>query len=113
MHEISLLENVLEILESEARSQGYSQVKKVCLEIGSLSCVEHDALRFGFDVVMKNTLAEHAELEIRKTQGLGVCQNCGETVRLETRHDPCSLCGRSGVVVTQGDEMKINDLIVI
>ena len=113
MHEISLLENVLEILESEARLQGYSQVKKVCLEIGSLSCVEQDALRFGFDVVMKNTLAEQAELEIRKIQGVGVCQNCGETVHLETRHDPCCLCGCSGITVTKGDEMKIKDLIVI
>ena len=113
MHEISLLENVLEILEENAKSQGFNQVKKVCLEIGKLSCVEQDALRFGFDVVMKNTLAENAELEIIQTEGVGVCQQCGKTVRLETLHDPCGKCGCPGVVVTQGNEMKIKDLIVI
>ena len=112
MHEISLLENVLEILEDHAKLQEFNKVKKVCLEIGKLSCVEPDALRFGFDVVMKNSLAENAELEIRQTEGVGVCQQCGQTVRLETLHDPCSACGSPGVIVTQGNEMKIFDLVV-
>ncbi len=113
MHEISLLENVLEILEEHARSQNFSQVKKICLEIGKLSCVEPDALRFGFNVVIKNTLADNAELEIRQTQGYGICGHCGQTVQMETLHDPCAECGRPGVVVTQGNEMKIKDLVVI
>lgn len=113
MHEISLLENILEIIESEAKSQGFSQVKKIVLEIGKLSCVEEDALRFGFDVVMKNTLAEDAILEIRQTEGTGVCNQCGKTVRMETLHDPCSECGFPRVLVTGGREMKINELIVV
>lgn len=113
MHEISLLENILEIIESHAKSEGFNQVKKICLEVGRLSCVEQDALRFGFDVVMKNTLAENAELEIRQTEGIGVCQQCGQTVRMETLHDPCTECGCSGVVVTGGQEMKIKELIVV
>ena len=113
MHEISLIENVLEILEENAKSQGFNQIKKVRLEIGKLSCVEQGALRFGFDVVMKNSLAENAELEIIQIEGVGVCQHCGQTVRLETLHDPCAFCGSPGVIVTQGNEMKIKDLVVI
>ena len=113
MHEISLLENILEILEDHAKSQEFNRVKKISLEIGKLSCVEPDALRFGFDVVMKNTLAENAELEIRQADGLGNCKQCGQTVRLETLHDPCSACGSPGVIVAQGNEMKIIDLVVI
>lgn len=113
MHEISLLENVLEILEEHAKSQGFSQVKKIRMEIGKLSCVEPDALRFGFDVVMKNTLVGNAELEIRQTQGCGTCKHCGQIVQMETLHDPCAECGRQGVVVTQGNDMKIKDLVVI
>ncbi len=54
MHEISLLESVLDTLETQAEQQGFTQVKQVVLEIGALSCVEADALRFGFDAVMKN-----------------------------------------------------------
>jgi len=112
MHEISLLENVLEILKENAKAQGFTQVKKVYLEIGKLSCVEPEALNFGFDVVMKNTLAEHAELEITQTEGLGLCGHCRQKVQLETLHDPCPVCGHPDVVVTQGKEMKIKELAV-
>ena len=113
MHELSLLENVREILEDHSLSQSFSKVTKVTLEIGSLSCVEPDALRFGFEAVMKGSLAENAELIITKLNGLGLCQQCGQNTAMETFYDPCTLCGNPFVKVIQGAEMKIKDLIVI
>lgn len=113
MHELSLLENVREILEDHAVSQNFSKVTKVTLEIGKLSCVEPDALHFGFDVVMKDSLAENAELIISELNGLGLCQQCGQQIEMETLYDPCVYCGSLFVKVIQGAEMKIKDLIVI
>lgn len=113
MHEISLLESVLETLETQARQQHFTQVKQISLEIGALSCVAADALRFGFDVVMKGSLAENAELLIVEVAGQGRCSKCGELVELETLHDPCSQCGAFGVTVTQGEQMRIKELKVI
>jgi hydrogenase nickel incorporation protein HypA/HybF len=113
MHELSLLENVREILENHAVSQNFTRVTKVTLEIGKLSSVEPDALRFGFDVVMKDSLADNAELIISELNGLGLCQHCGLQVELETLYDPCPHCGSPLVKITQGAEMKIKDLCVI
>ena len=113
MHEISLLENVREILQGHAQSQNFTRVKKVTLEIGRLSCVEPDALRFAFDVVMKDTLAEDAELLITISEGRGVCERCRQQIVMETLHDPCSFCGSPLVKITQGSEMKIKDLLVV
>jgi hydrogenase nickel incorporation protein HypA/HybF len=53
MHEMSLCEGVLRILEEQAREQQFARVKTVWLEIGDLSSVEKEAMRFSFDVVMK------------------------------------------------------------
>lgn len=113
MHEISLLENVREILQDHAQSQHFSQITKITLEIGKLSCIEPDALRFGFDVVMKDSLAEKAELILTEIEGIGLCDKCGKQVIMETLYDPCIACGNSFVTVTQGSEMKIKDLVVI
>lgn len=113
MHELSLLENVREILENHAVSQKFSKVTKVTLEIGKLSNVEPDALRFGFDVVMKDSLAENAELIISDIAGMGICKQCGLQVEMETTYDPCSYCGNPLVKIIQGAEMKIKDLCVI
>lgn len=113
MHELSLLESVREILEDHAVNQHFSKVTNVTLEIGKLSCVEPEALRFGFDVVMKGSLAENAELIIAELNGLGFCQQCQQHTPMETLYDPCVYCSSPNVTVIQGVEMKIKDLIVI
>lgn len=113
MHEISLLENVREILQDHAKTQQFKQVKKITLEIGRLSCVEPEALRFGFEAVMKDSLAENAELILTEQEGVGFCDRCSKQVPIANLYDPCVLCGNPFVTVTQGNEMKIKDLIVI
>jgi hydrogenase nickel incorporation protein HypA/HybF len=113
MHELSLLENVREILEEHAVSQNFSKVTQVTLEIGKLSCVEPDALRFSFDVVMKGSLAENATLIMTELDGLGLCQQCGQQLVMETLYEPCASCGSPDVKIVQGREMKIKGLVVV
>lgn len=113
MHELSLLENVREILESAAHSQNFTRVARVTLEIGKLSCVEPDALRFGFDVVMKDSPAQDAELVIVELDGLGLCRQCGRQTAMETLYDACLWCGSPFVEALQGTAMKIKELMVI
>jgi len=113
MHELSLLENVREILENNALSQKFSRVTQVTLEIGKFSNVEPDALRFCFDVVMKDSLADNAELIISELGGLGICRQCQQQMEMQTLYDTCIYCGSHFVTVIQGTDMKIKDLIVI
>lgn len=112
MHEMSLLENVLEILKENAVSQGYRRVKTVWLEIGKLSCVEPDALRFCFDIVMQGTLAEGAGLEIIQTEGRGECRECGQSAKLASLHEPCPVCGSARIEVIDGLTMRVKELEV-
>jgi len=112
MHEMSLAEGVLQIVEDAARSQGFSRVTAVRLEIGRLSSVEPEALRFCFDVVVHGSLAEGARLEIVDTPGTGWCLQCSETVPVNALYDPCPRCGSSQVQPTGGTEMRVRDLEV-
>lgn len=112
MHEMSLCEGVLQILEDHSASQGFSRVKTVWLEIGALSGVDPDAMRFGFDAVMKGTLADGAALEIIDLPGLAWCMPCGKAVPVQARYDACPDCGSYQLQVTGGDEMRIKELEV-
>ena len=112
MHEMSLCEGVLQILEENARSQGYERVKTVWLEIGGLSGVEIEAMRFGFDAVTRGTLADQAKLEIIQVPGEAWCMQCAKTVSVEQRFDACPDCGSYQLQVTGGEEMKIKELEV-
>ena len=112
MHEMSLAEGVLQIIEDAARSQPFSRVAAVMLEIGQLSSVEPEAMRFCFDAVTRGTVAEGARLEIMEIPGMGWCLKCGKNVPMETRHDPCPDCGRFQLEITGGTEMRVKELEV-
>jgi hydrogenase nickel incorporation protein HypA/HybF len=112
MHEMSLAEGVLQILEDAAREQSFTRVRTVWLEIGRLSAVEPEAMRFCFDAVTRGSLAEGATLEIIAVPGVGQCLSCGKTVEIAARYDPCPSCGGYGIHPTGGTEMKIRELEV-
>ncbi len=112
MHEMSLCESVLQILQDNAQSQGFSRVKTVWLEIGGLSGAEPEAMRFSFDVVTRGTLADRAKLVIIAVPGEAWCMQCCKTVPVQQRFDACPDCGSYQLQVTGGAEMKIKELEV-
>jgi hydrogenase nickel incorporation protein HypA/HybF len=112
VHEMSLCEGVLQVLEDEAKRQHFSKVKTVWLEIGAMSGVEVEAMRFCFDAVIRHTLADGAKLEITKIPGEAWCLQCAQTVTVQQRFDACPHCGSYQLQVTQGDEMRIKELEV-
>ncbi len=112
MHEMSLCEGLLQVLETEAQKQGFQRVKQIWLEVGELAGVEIDALRFSFDVVIRGSLAEQARLNIERPPGKAWCMHCSTTVTVRQRFDACPDCGSYQLQVTSGDQMKIKELEV-
>ncbi len=112
MHEMALAESMLEIVEATARKHGASRVSAVRLEIGALSHVAVDALRFCFDAVTRGSLAEGAALEIDATPGEAWCMPCGDRVALAQLGDPCPRCGGFQLTVTRGDAMRVKDIAI-
>jgi len=112
MHELSICEGILSIIEDQAKEQAFSRVRRVRLEVGPFSGVEIEALRFGFDVVTRSSVAEGALLEIFEPPGAAWCMSCSQTVAIENRYDLCPVCGSHQLQVTGGTELRIRDLEV-
>jgi len=112
MHEMALCEGVLQVLDEYAGKQGYTRVRTVWLEIGALAGVEVEAMRFGFDVVTRGTLAEGAQLQIIERPGEAWCLQCAKTGTVKQRFDACPDCGSYQLQVTGGEEMRIKELEV-
>ncbi len=109
---MSLCESVIQILQDNAEKQGFTRVKTVWLEIGELSGVEVEAMRFGFEVVSRGSLADGAALQIIDVPGTAWCMQCGKSVPVKQRFDACPNCGSYQLQVTAGDEMRIKELEV-
>ena len=113
MHEMSLAEGIRSIVLDQAQAHGFTQVRVLRLEIGRFAGVEKPALEFAFDVVMRGCPAEGARLEMIDLPGQALCYDCGKTVELADRLDPCPLCGGGKLIPQGGDEMRIKDMEVV
>jgi hydrogenase nickel incorporation protein HypA/HybF len=112
MHEMSLAEGVLQLLEDAALKQEFSKVTAVWLEIGALSGVEVEAMKFCFDAVTRDSIADGARLEIVSLPGTGWCMECANTVPMTEVYGECPQCGSYQLQVTGGTEMRVKELEV-
>jgi hydrogenase nickel incorporation protein HypA/HybF len=112
MHEMSLAEGVLQLIEDAARQQNFEKVVTVWLEIGQLSGVEVEAMKFCFDAVTQGSVAAGARLEIIALPGTGWCMACAQSVAMREVFGECPQCGGYQMQVTGGTEMRVKELEV-
>ena len=112
MHELSLAESTIELIEGAARREDFSRVRVLRMEIGRLSCVDAEAFRFAFESVAAGTCAEGAQIEIDAVAGAGECPSCGTAAAMEAIYDLCSRCGGHPLRVLRGMEMRITTMDV-
>jgi hydrogenase nickel incorporation protein HypA/HybF len=109
MHELSIANSVVELCAERAMG---ARVLRVTLEIGRLSAVIPDAIRFCFDVCAKDTAVEGAALEIVETPGLARCLDCGGSVDMTDLLEHCA-CGSVNLELLAGAELKIKQMEVV
>lgn len=112
MHEMSLCEGMRRVIEEQAQLHAVTRIKRVRVEIGRFAGVETDALQFAWDVVMRGSVAEGAELVTLDLPGRALCYDCMKEVEIAHRLDPCPTCGGGKLMPQGGDEMRIKDLEV-
>lgn len=108
MHELGITQSIVEIASENAQG---ARVQRVTLEIGRLSAILPDAIRFCFDLCAAGTAVEGAELEIVDVQGRGRCRDCGREQAMDDWLARCA-CGSCGLECVAGEELKIKELEV-
>jgi len=105
MHELAISEA---IVSEVCERVGDTSVVRVVLEIGRLSGVVPDAVRFCFDLAARSTVLEGAALEIMEIPGLARCRSCQAPVALGDCHiGTCAGCGSVDLDVVGGQELRI------
>ena len=108
MHEITLCQRALEIIEQLAAQNGARRVTGVWLKVGAFSCVEPAALTFCFELVCRGTVAEGAALHIEEERAECWCPACREYVHLLSQHvRRCPQCGSGELRIVADDGMQI------
>lgn len=108
MHELGITQEIVNIVSRHADG---ARVKRIVVEIGRLTAVLPDAVRFCFDLCSEGTVAEGATLQIVETPGRARCRDCGEELILDQPFGRCE-CGCSDLDWLAGEELRVMELEV-
>jgi hydrogenase nickel incorporation protein HypA/HybF len=103
VHELAITESVVDAVTDRLPD---TKITCVHLEIGALSGVVADSVRFCFDLVTEGTNLEGARLEITETAGQCHCKVCGSDFEPDSPIAICP-CGSIEISVLAGLDLKI------
>ncbi len=109
MHELAITES---IVAGVAEHVDGARVTRVVLEIGRLSGVVPDALRFCFDLCAAGTALAGARLDIIEVPGRARCRTCTAERDVADFLELCA-CGSADLQLLEGQELRIKTVEVM
>ncbi len=113
MHELSITQNILNIVIEHAKRAGAQKVTTINLVIGELTGFVDDSIQFYFDMLSPETLAVGAKLVIRRVPAQVRCRACGEVFALQGHKWVCPKCSALGGEIVSGREFSIESIEVL
>ena len=112
MHEMSIAQSIIDIVEKELASHGVEQLKAVNIAVGKLAAVVPEQLAFCFSMITLETSLAGATLNIREVPPGYTCVTCGEEFTFGEMSILCPRCGDTNIDLTSGRELTIESIEV-
>lgn len=115
MHELSLCQSAVELIEKKIVGQSVTQVTAVWFEAGAAANIEEDALRFAFDCASVGTVLEGATVHFSILPAFAWCWDCEAKVEVRSYGDVCPHCQSVHLSLDNNDtdkEFKVKQIEV-
>ena len=110
MHELSLAQNIVDIVQQHVPSDRANSVTSIKLRIGQMSGVVADSLDFCFTAITSSTPLSSAKLQIEHIPFTLRCSMCNNSFTSEFGTVLCPTCGNENTEVVGGTEMQIIEI---
>lgn len=110
MHELSIVEGILEAVIPEVEKYDVSRVLSIKLRIGELSGVVPECINYYFDIASRGTVAEGAKIVIEKVPVRIKCPDCGYDGIIRLGHFKCPECSGTGFKIISGKEYYVDSV---
>jgi hydrogenase nickel incorporation protein HypA/HybF len=111
MHELTIAQSILALAE-KAAPMNDAVITSVGLQIGELSGVEIEPLKFALSIIKEDTILQQADLDIEVIKGEAECTECKTVFPMHYFGSSCPKCGSYFAKVLKGRELKILNIIV-
>src|SRR5262245_8669676 len=122
MHEFSLATQIVESVLEFFRTHGAGDVLKVRLQLGELTCVDAEQLRFCFNAITEGTRLANTALDIEPVSARIRCPHClyegapkyweGALAGATIPTLECPDCGKAAVA-TRGHDCEIKSVLFV
>jgi len=110
MHELSVAQNIVEIIQKHVPEKEWERVGAVRLKIGRVAGVVPDSLEFSFQAITAETPLRRTHLEIDLVPFRIKCNACGATTENEAGFAVCGECGNANIEILSGSELDISEI---
>ncbi len=112
MHELSVTEGLLSIVNEEANNRGVKKVTAINLVIGELASIIDESVQFYFNILSKGTASEGAVLFFKKISAEYTCTKCNHVFEKKSYSYNCPECGAKAIIASKGQEFYIESIEV-
>jgi len=110
MHELSIAQNIVEIIETHAKEIHAKKVTEIVLEVGEISGVVPETLGFVWEIAIEKTIAENAKLIINKIPAKANCLDCKKKFNIQDVYSLCPFCNKNNIDIFQGKELNVKTI---
>ena len=110
MHELSLAQGVLDIVQQYVQPDNQHEVRTVRMKVGELSGVVVESLTFCFAAIISGTAMEGARLEIERIHLRCKCRVCQKETLIQDNKFSCAACGSVDIDIIAGRELQVLDI---
>ena len=111
MHEMGIAMQIVDITKASIpEDMKGAKVQRVNLQVGKLSAIVPDSLRFCFDLVVKDTPLEGAELAIEEIPVVARCKDCRTQWTVTEPVFTCKACRSGAIDILSGRELDIKSI---
>ncbi len=110
MHELSIIQNVFQIIENVAEENRLTHISHVKLQVGKLQQIVPDMLTFAFETVAQGTKADGASLEVAEVPITMKCNHCGDEFLVEEHIYICPACSETDLTMLRGMEIILESV---
>lgn len=110
MHELVIVEGILEAVIPAAREHGAGKITAINLKVGELSGVVASCVAEYFKPASRGTIAEGASLNITPIPVAIACPDCGYEGSLPKGTYRCPACESPGFRITHGREYYVDTI---
>lgn len=111
MHELSILKEIIRIVEVTVAKQKITKVNCIVLQVGELCSIVPEYIEELYPIATFRTSLEEAKLEVQIIPGYARCIDCGKVFNVVENEGKCPDCKGSAYDIISGRDFLLKEII--